>query len=142
MNKAATTTATKFAFFFWQSGDIVVENLGGVMNEKSNMKVSCTSSLSAWESLRKARVVCLYLRYSRKKRVMKSSSNINTVYELGWVPNNHSRSAISLWEWTRLSLLFQEGVRDCCLVIIVTSADGRVDYRTLWGKSASRFVSF
>ena len=47
MNKAATTTATKFAFFFWQSGDIVVENLGGVMNEKSNMKVSCTSSLSA-----------------------------------------------------------------------------------------------
>lgn len=47
MNKPATTTATKFAFFFWQSGDIVVENLGGVMNEKSNMKVSCTSSLSA-----------------------------------------------------------------------------------------------
>lgn len=135
MKKSITTTATtESAFFFWWSGEIHMENLGGVMSDKSYMKMSCIANLCL-KSLRQFRVICLYLKYSRRQRKLLIPPQPSTEFmSVGGFTHNQSRPVIPPWGWGRPFLLFQGGARNCCFVIIVIVEGRRGGHRTTWGQ--------
>lgn len=110
------STITESAFFFWWSGDIHMENLGRIMNDKSYMKMSCIANFCL-KSLRQARVICVFLKYSRRQRNLLIPPQPSTQFmSVGGFTHNQSSPVIPLWGWGRPFLLFQEGDRNCCVL--------------------------